>query len=263
LKKLAVLLILILICLFSIPAYASAMVPYTVDELNMSIDVPSDWITLTRDMDDNNPYLDEFGLTVDEINAQFENNHIYLNSVYSDETSTVELVVTMLDYVGSNAVYSFDDLSSDELTDIAQDLEGQLHEQTGADYKFLDIYKSEQATFMCFDLQQSFEGMTVYGHQCYTIVNGQAINITMHSYANPISPEVKTIQYEMVDSVKFSSIQKKSAAKTVNLYKSVRTGLITGAVFGVAFLVFSLFSKKARAKRKAKNKPDDFTDMSS
>ena len=81
-------------CLF--PSYAfAANSTYELDELGMSIELPSDHVVFTRDIKANDLNLIAYGLTKDGLSSLMQERSIYLNAW--DEDINYEIIVTMLD----------------------------------------------------------------------------------------------------------------------------------------------------------------------
>ena len=63
-------------CLFSVSALAASK-SYYLDELGMSIDIPSDYVVFTRDIKANDPNLRAYGLTKDGMSSLMLERSIY------------------------------------------------------------------------------------------------------------------------------------------------------------------------------------------
>jgi len=84
----------LLLCSLSITSFAKNQT-YVLDELGMSMAIPDEFVVFTRDIDDNDPNLTEYGLTKDYMETLMLNGNIYLNAW--DSTVNHEIVVTMID----------------------------------------------------------------------------------------------------------------------------------------------------------------------
>ena len=249
-KKIFAFTLILLVLFIAVFAYADDMVTYNLDALNMSIDVPAEWLTFTLDTDDSDPNLALLGIGADDLVADFESKSIYLNSLQTDPV--VEIVVTMLAYDGSQDIFSFNRFSDSELESLGLEMVEGLEGETDADYTFTGTYNTDQAKFATYDLEQSYYGQTIYGHQFYTVINGQAINITMHSYDGPLSDEMRNLQYEIVDSVYFDTVLDIPEDTGFSWGKVALNAIIYGAIFFVATLILK------KVKSKPKKKDSDF-----
>ena len=65
------------LCLLPVSAFA-ATGTYDLDELGMSIELPSDHVVFTRDIKANDPNLSAYGLTKDGLSSLMQERSIYL-----------------------------------------------------------------------------------------------------------------------------------------------------------------------------------------
>lgn len=206
--KKAISLILVVLLLFPcLTAYASGN-SYRLNDLGLSVDIPSDLITFTRNIKQNNPILEEFGVTKAEMDSIMKDGNIYLNAF--DSSIAFEIVVTMIDSPLNDFYY----LSNTELSAFVSTF---ADGYKGTDITFIksEIYEHPQAKFAKIYVKQPYVGGTAYGLQYYTVYDGKAINFTIHSYSGSLTSKNETLIKQIVDSVKFDiSPQKKPAKET-------------------------------------------------
>jgi hypothetical protein len=252
-KRLFPLVLFLMIVFVSLPAYAGGATTYTIDDLFMTIDIPSSWMVFSPDTDENDPNLDVVGFTAADLKQQFADKNIYLNAVLAEPLT--EVVITMEDYDSSQRIFNLNQYSQADLDKLAAEMVPNIEDFTNAVYTYTGTYQGEQAMFLMFDLKQELDGQPVYGYQYYTIFNGKAINITMHSYTGPISDGFAEIHRQMVDSVVFTTVKDNpnSTSSSSHPGRSAVTVTITGSAVGLV----SYFSARAK-KRKKQKQVDDF-----
>lgn len=191
-KKIAAMLMAImLVSNLVIPARAASE-EYVVSEMGISLKIPDEYIVFTRDMDKNDPAFADFGISKETLMDQFDTAHIYLNAVLPNGNE--EIVVTMEE----NIISEFNGLGETSLLMLASTLKDG-YEEYGISVSSYDIYHHPQLEFIRVYFNTTDE--TTYGLQYYTIYGGQAMNFTMRSYDGPISgSQERTIQ-NVVDSV--------------------------------------------------------------
>lgn len=190
-KMAAMLMAIMLVSNLVIPARAASE-EYVVSEMGISLDIPDEYIVFTRDMDKSDAALSDYGISKDELMEQFTAGNIYLNAVLPDGNE--EIVVTMEE----NIISEFNGLGETSLLMLASTLKDG-YEEYGISVSSYDIYHHPQLEFI--RIYFNTTDKTAYGLQYYTIYGGQAMNFTMRSYDGPISgSQERTIQ-NVVDSV--------------------------------------------------------------
>lgn len=191
-KKIAAMLMAImLVSNLVIPARAASE-EYVVSEMGISLEIPDEYIVFTRDMDKNDPAFADFDISKETLMDQFDTAHIYLNAVFPNGNE--EIVVTMEE----NIISEFNGLGETSLLMLASTLKDG-YEEYGISVSSYDIYHHPQLEFI--RIYFNTTDKTTYGLQYYTIYGGQAMNFTMRSYDGPISgSQERTIQ-NVVDSV--------------------------------------------------------------
>lgn len=185
------------LCLLPVSAFASTRT-YDLDELGMSIELPSDHVVFTRDIKANDPNLSAYGLTKDGLSSLMQERSIYLNAW--DEDINYEIIITMMD----SPLADYNLLSDTTLAAVVSSFET---EYAGAGITFIrsDIYQHSQAKFAKIYISQPNNGETAYGLQYNTVYNDKAINITMQSYSGKIDSNKESILKKIVDTVHFDT----------------------------------------------------------
>ena len=178
--------------------FATGINTYALNELGMTVLLPSDFIVFTRALKLNDPNLDTYSLTKDEMLELMLSRNIYLNAW--DEDINFEIIITMID----SPLVDFNLYSDTVLSTIATSFKSE-YEKVGIKYVKSEIYKHEQAKFLKIYISQKNEDKTVYGLQYYTVYDDKAINITMQSYSGDITSSNEATLKTIIDSATFET----------------------------------------------------------
>lgn len=182
--------------LVPISAQATGTTTYDLDQLGMSIDIPDDYDVFTRDTPADDPAYAWYGFTKESFDSLLEERNIYLNAI--PPNSSREIVVTMIE----STIQSFHLMSDTTLSFLASTWTD-VYEDSGVTCLKYEIYQHQQVKFVKIYISQEDDGQPVYGLQYYTVCNGQAINITMHSYSGELTQADEDSLQEIVDSANF------------------------------------------------------------
>ena len=214
------LLILAIIVLFSfhVTALASSET-YSLDELGMTIDIPSEYIVFTRDIDGSDPALSAYGIDKEDMLDFMESNNIYLNAM--DEQVSFEIVVTMTGSTTNDLnLWSDTELEALESFFESADNEKNVIEK-------YEIYQHEQTKFIKLHVAQQTETNTTYRLQYYTVYDNMAINVALYSYSGKINSDMESILNAIVDTVYFEKpplLTESYSDTPAFLYKDEKTG---------------------------------------
>lgn len=213
--------VLLILC---IPAASAAAdtTSYEIPELNMKLDIPDNYYTFTRDVNEKTPNIDKLEQDLEAYQKQMKSGNVYLNSFSADKTS--ELILSMIVNRSSKHYYDFNLYDNKKMEDFARQIMS-VEEQNNAEakksdskedaaaytYKYTNhsIYQHKQAKFLMFELSITQDKKTIYSKQYSTIINGQIINLTINSTKKELSDEDKTVLDHIVDSIQFTQITKK------------------------------------------------------
>ncbi|HHZ00779.1 MAG TPA: zinc ribbon domain-containing protein [Tissierellia bacterium] len=221
----------VLICcvlLFSmtLSAYAAGTTEYTLDELGMTVSMPSGYIVFTRDINDYDPNLATYGLTKDSMSSLMNERNIYLNGW--DEDINQEVIITMID----SPLIDFNLYSDTTLSTMATSFESE-YESAGVTVIKSEIYQHSQAKFLKIYISQPNGDSTAYGLQYYTVYADKAINITMQSYSGQITSSEEAILKSIVDSAIFDTAPQTAEADYTPTSSFTYTDTKTQATFTV------------------------------
>ena len=201
-KKVLVLVISVaLMLILCIDASASSNI-YKVAELDLSIEFPSSYSVITRNISAYDPILDKLGVTKSELITHFQSNNIYLNAI--SDNSNEEVVVTMVeDYLFGD----FNLFSDSNISTIATALINE-YKNYGISASKYEVYQHSQAKFI--KIYFTDAAQTVHGLQYYTIYGNKAMNFTMRSYTGTLSYTQEQTIKRIVDSIHFNTAPQKA-----------------------------------------------------
>ena len=195
-RKIRVLLLLVVFCLLLAASANAAEQVYVLEELGMSIKLPSDMVVFTRDLDENDPTLAAYGLTKSEMQQLMTDGDMYLDALFKDDG--YEITVTMVD----SPLRDYNLYSNTELETLRPLWESEL-ENAGIILESLELYQHEQAKFCVFQISQPTEILTAYGLRYHTVYADKAIGITLQSYDEEADPDKKAVFKEIIDGIAF------------------------------------------------------------
>lgn len=187
----------LILSVFTLPAHAASET-YFLDELGMSIDIPKEFDVFTRDIKSNDPLLNEYGITKQDLQYMYDGN-FYIDAW--DIENFYELIVTM----SPASLEDYNDFSESKMNTMISELPAE-YERNGVTCIEMDIYDHSQTKFVRAHISQLDGSDLVYSLQYNTVINGNGINITLHSYDGQIGSSEKALMKEIIDSVKFDSL---------------------------------------------------------
>lgn len=226
---------------------------YEIKEAKMTLDIPEEFLVFERVVDEFDPNLELINSSKEDLEEVFKKGNIYLNAVMVP--SDHEIVVTLTEYAGSQDIFNFKYFTDKEMDTLGSKLVSDAKSNSnGIEYTGYETYKNDQGSFIVLDLIQNSSAGQVYGKQYYTIVNGQAIYITLHSYVGEISEDASAMFKGVVDSVKFEEILEKPSegfmTKVTGMI-TLKTLVIAGVVVILGGIILIIIGLKRR------NKDDD------
>ena len=175
-----------------LPALAASVTTYRLDELELSVDIPSEYVVVTRDTDENDPNLAVYGMTRSELISAMTASNSYLDAW--DRDLSFEITVTMT----SIAIADFDTYSSTLLQSIASMLKSE-YENAGIILSDYDVYLHPQTKF----IKMHYQMDTMYGVQYFTVMHGKAVSIKLVASSGKVTAQQESIIEEIVGGVCF------------------------------------------------------------
>ena len=266
-KKIIIVLVIVM-CMTSLGSITIAEEGvYYLPEVNMNVKPPADWLVLTRNVQEGDEALVSLQLSRDELLSQYEDFGIYLNAIQLDPL--IEVLVIMQESKASRRTFDFTTLSDRKLKGIAEEmmsgdiaeLVSEFEEVQGVDlgdiddakYSGYEFYSTDQADYIVLDMFQNYAGIAVFTTQYYTMINGQAVSITLKSYAGEVTQEYNDILREVVDSIEYTLILDKPKSflpDFTNLVTLLQLGILIVLVFGGLSVVIKLRRDKKKASVK-------------
>jgi hypothetical protein len=237
------------IVLSILPAFATTT-SYTLDELNMTIDVPKEFATLTRNVKEDDPNIKLFGFkTPREVNDLLKAHNGYLNT--SPKNGAYGILVTMKVEDNGKKLFDLNLLTNKELDQTIKKATKLNSKQIK--YTSNEIYQHKQAKFIIFRGLLNDGSNQSYLTQYFTIYNGQTISINLYSYTGPATPEAELQQKEIVDSIIFTKKVKRPFSPFRVTGKSnvdmAIVGLEVVAIGGIFFAISKIKARKKNVKK--------------
>ena len=196
---------------------------YELDEMNMTITIPVEFIVLTRDIKDDDPNLLVYYTDKETLLNVYENSHIYLSG--RNDYDSIKIDITMIEnddisYIFDFSTYTINEIDgfaqkmlgmeTQEIIDIANEA-GQVDMSDVSEVSFdkYFITKYDQVFFIVSDTYNVYDDITIYVRQYSTIINGQGINITMQSTNKELSNDNIMLLDSIINSIEFSEIKEK------------------------------------------------------
>ena len=202
-KLLTVLCLISLLLTLAVPAHAATEIH--LDELDITITLPTGYDVFTRNMSASDPLFTKYNFTQE----YFENTAIS-QSIYLDAfnlNTAAEIVVTM-------TTIPFETMAG--LSDSVLMSMGNMIVETFAQYGVTvddyQVYHHPQIPFL--KVHYYMESLGRYSLQYYTITDGQAINFTMHKYSAPITGALETEMESVVAGVTFENLEAATTTDT-------------------------------------------------
>jgi hypothetical protein len=212
---------------------------YSIDELKMKVQIPTDWVVFTPDTNDDDTDLAYYGFSsAQEMKEElFYGTDLYLSAYY-------DIFIT--------GVMSFEDEYSEEIGYLAQMdslyenlfmLGAQFAEgmaEDGWEYSDFELYENEENVYLKWDMSMDSDDFICYGVGYMTIMNGKYIACFYSKFDELIEPDRQKFQ-EMVDQVTYTEDAFTAASQSV----SSDEGELTNEIAGVLTDNKDLISKMA------------------
>lgn len=231
----------------TVTAYAEDMTPYHVEEVGMTVSLPAQWPSITRNLEENDPLLQSLGMTKTQAEQFLQERNIYLNGLIVDEateTFTGEFVLMVQENKDTKAAFNLKDIPDSDVKKIEEegkkltlnelqenDDKGQLNDISGMSLTFNGRLEHPQALFLRMEgnFQQSGQNVAALGYM--TIVNGRQYNFYYRSYLGAITPDEQKLVEKIMDSVQFDEIQKKPSNRSTLLLAVAGVALVGVVIF--------------------------------
>ena len=165
---------------------------YLPEAAEMSITVPGQLITITRNASEGDSYFTTFHQDYTATMEDFQTNNIYLQGM--DSTASLTVTVTMVESAESQGTVNYNQLSSEQLSEIAKSfLKDSSYTACRVDTSGKDI------NWLQFDT--NINGTK--GLLANTVVDGKSINVSMNRNGSDISEDDGKEFASMISGVRF------------------------------------------------------------
>ncbi len=205
-KTITVIFVILLISLFPITALADNTI--TVDEFGLSVTMPSDYYVLTRDMEQTASAWDMFNEEEQKQLLQiYIDSDTYINAISQDITN--EIVVVISQDPNYEEMLNFNLYEDKELYDLFFESISDKADKYAYSSEDLQVYKTDNLKFLVYSGHTSQNGQSLYSKSYFSVVNGYFLQCFIRSSNGPLSKELEITIKDVVDSIKFESIQTK------------------------------------------------------
>lgn len=174
---------------------ADSIKKYQIDELAMTIDVPSEINVVTRGVKQSDDLFQNGTYDYIQTMAEFRENNLYL--LGKDDANAFRINVSMTEDSTSKNYKNFKTLNSAEKNSIMQEI---LNDDAVV---ACSVYETPQAVY--FESLLKYTDSEVYNiKQYYTVVNGQNINISIVSINDELTSDENKLIEKIVKSAEFT-----------------------------------------------------------
>ena len=245
-------LLLFIMCLFILPICVNAE-EYIISELEIKIDVPSNYLVITRDNYKNNSGMESLGVTPEYMEQVFKNYNAYLDAFDSVTGQEIFIIVNPV-----NGDYS--EYSVEELEELITALESYYASLNGENIK-IEVVNVNGINYFKIDYVQNGYYLINY----YLVSNNNGYNFQIQS-KTPLAESEKISFHKIIESISFDyeeevppvvedndvSSKDNSEEKKEDKDQSGKLFTIIGASIGV--LIGTVISIIGLSKKKNKNK---------
>ncbi|MGN0518979.1 MAG: hypothetical protein ACI4II_09695 [Acutalibacteraceae bacterium] len=226
---------------------------YTFEKLYMSLDIPSDLLTVTRETKRTDEVFSKLKKTYEETIREMKEANCYLMA-YPEDFS-FELTVEMHTDSESKEIYDFNLLTEDQLRAVKDSL------SNSGLYHSVSHPAHTQAIFFNLGIEYDDEsGKKYYGAQSYTIINGMQITITLTTFTGEdLTPEQYSMATQILKSVNFSKVSEKPEAVD-NTDQYIIVIVIIALIIGVALaliIVIMMYRKNTKTLMSMEDELED------
>lgn len=179
----------------------SEMMQVTIEEADITMQLPVSCYLLGQNIAENDPYLKKVGGDREKIQNYYKEAGIVLNAIAIDDS--YEIVVTMNENSNVDYVYNMQSLTEEQIREFAGTIQT-TYASYGYDVEDYELYETEHASFVLLHFGQVYDEKKVQCSQYYTIRDSRIYNITLRSYIGEITPKMEEMIERIVDSISFS-----------------------------------------------------------
>ncbi len=230
----------VLLCLAMLCPMVAEALTYQLSDTDISLQVDdTKWYVFTRDNIENNPELEELGISYETIYDILYDNSVYMDAIlFYEDGDYVELFVRKKAI--DSGVANLSNYENEEVLEFAEEV---AKKQKAEDYS---VYENDYK-FAKLDYVDS----TLNYHICeyITLVNKENYTLTFQSTSPFVDSEYDEMK-SIVDSIRFDVDPSLKEAKRPSVWSSIITKALGGALAGgVAGAIIALVNKKKSKKQ--------------
>ena len=179
----------------SIPASADT-ITHNIDEIGISVDMPSDYLSINRNVADNDPALAKIQMTKDTMIPYLEAISSYLCAFPESE----EFVINICSIPSTTPEFAFDKVSEQDMQQFYKQSQ-EAFAQNGLTAENFSSYKHNNNAFIKFSLKQ---GDTDYTLQHTTTHGSNVISFMLTTHSGQFTDEQRKIIEEIAHSIRYN-----------------------------------------------------------
>ena len=229
--------IILLIIVFLFPIFVFAK-EYEIKDVDVKLSIDDDWYVFTREIQDDNEDLENFGVTKEYLINLMNNNNIYIDAIPHRGGLEFFLVIPKKD-METKDMDSYSD-SALEPTIVS------FKEKFNTDK--CDIYKSKHKYIMV-DYYDS--NLKYYIINYYTVFDGKGYNFQLQK-KSPINDEEKANLQKIINTIEIGKLEENNTSNDKGFdYKKILTkgiiGAVVGAIIGGLVALITLIIRKKKS----------------
>ncbi|MDP4152770.1 MAG: hypothetical protein Q8865_04910 [Bacillota bacterium] len=232
-KKLLSALIAIILIFSTLSCVYAEGKTVSLHELYMNVSVPDGWKAFTRDSALNDPDAAALYKSGQSLKDDMVKNKIYL--ICLDNDRRIELDFTMRENNTANSTRKL-------LNNLEETKNKYLNALTGGSTLSAAEHSNKQMDYLVLDCTVKNGDAAEYLRQYITIVNGQYITLSFHSYKDSITDEMKAEFDGIVDNINYTQTVFKSASKL----KNTLTVIIAAVLVAIVAVRYLMMRRKKR-----------------
>lgn len=230
------------LCFITVLTAAAGARSYNVTETDLTIEIDDTrWYVFTRDNLQNNPEMDELGLTYDYMHGVMLENKAFVDAILIYEDGSVVEFFVMKVSDDQNKMVNLSNYDDDDVEDFADGVKEGV-EQKNIKIDDYSVYESEYK-FVKLDYKDS----GYYILQYLTVVNKDVYTLGFQS-EQPFTAAEREEFEEIVNSARFeidTTLKEKNTSSNKGvLYYTIRGAIIGAAVGGASALIASIKKKR-------------------
>ncbi len=248
-KKYVFAILFVILLLTSVNVSAAKGGKYTIEEGNLKITVPSNYIVITRDTTSKDADIKKYGIDLDQMKEQFESSNIYAD-IITDKKSEILVMI-------------YEDSSSRDIPNLTEYLKkypdefdkmksgSNIADLTDAGFKIssLTLYKNSSYYYLHFEGYNS--NNKNYVEMYATTINGKYVAFSTIPLTNTkVTSAQKTALKNFVDKdVSFYDVQPlpASAKPSESMWERILVKMCVVAFFGIIGSIIAFIKRKANS----------------